>query len=324
MKRGGRHVQTGDDSMSNVSYDGPPLDMTMQHISERPALRNRLDEEAEQVVYATDPEQSGEETTTIINAPGATETQQAILEIAALMDVEATKREVYDRVDAAGVDTSYSYVCKTVAEFEDALPTPVEDEEPAEGYDKDTVTDLQADILDVAIEMGRGTTQRQVHAECEARGIDCAQSYVSKTIRQHLRTERKYKPDDEERDWDDLTAKQQIGVNFWRQYEPEECEYKTDTDAVHAFVDGRDVGYSTVWQARERWPHIIEARQDAESKTESEEIEITFQKCEIDGVEDMNELQVSVQVLQRLVARDVMDAETALEEVELLVAEVAR
>ncbi|WP_395166334.1 hypothetical protein [Natrinema pallidum] len=41
------------------SYDGDPIDCTGQHISERPSL----EEEADDVVYATDPEDAGEEST---------------------------------------------------------------------------------------------------------------------------------------------------------------------------------------------------------------------------------------------------------------------
>ncbi|QCC57348.1 hypothetical protein [Natrinema thermotolerans] len=41
------------------TYSGDPIDGTVQHISERPAL----EDEADDVVYATDPEDAGEERT---------------------------------------------------------------------------------------------------------------------------------------------------------------------------------------------------------------------------------------------------------------------
>lgn len=41
------------------SYDGDPLDWSWQYIGERP----ELDEEAEDVAYATDPDEAGEERT---------------------------------------------------------------------------------------------------------------------------------------------------------------------------------------------------------------------------------------------------------------------
>lgn len=47
------------------SYDGPALDATYQHITERPSL----DKEADDVVYATDPEDTGEETTENVPTP---------------------------------------------------------------------------------------------------------------------------------------------------------------------------------------------------------------------------------------------------------------
>jgi len=53
--------------MSGASYSGSPLDCTYQYITERPALQDdddddvdELDHEAEDVVYATDPEPTGE------------------------------------------------------------------------------------------------------------------------------------------------------------------------------------------------------------------------------------------------------------------------
>ncbi|KDE57424.1 hypothetical protein EL22_12280 [Halostagnicola sp. A56] len=45
--------------MSGRSYEGPALDGTVQYITERP----ELEKEAESVVYATDPEDIGEERT---------------------------------------------------------------------------------------------------------------------------------------------------------------------------------------------------------------------------------------------------------------------
>ncbi len=45
--------------MSGRSYEGAPLDGTVQYITERP----ELEKQAEDVVYATDPEDIGEERT---------------------------------------------------------------------------------------------------------------------------------------------------------------------------------------------------------------------------------------------------------------------
>lgn len=47
------------------SYSGSSIDASYQHISERPAL----DEEAEDVVYATEPEDAGEERTENVPVP---------------------------------------------------------------------------------------------------------------------------------------------------------------------------------------------------------------------------------------------------------------
>jgi hypothetical protein len=47
------------------SYDGPPLDATYQYITERPSL----DEQAEETLYATDPEPVGEERTENVPTP---------------------------------------------------------------------------------------------------------------------------------------------------------------------------------------------------------------------------------------------------------------
>ena len=49
--------------MSRRSYDGPALDGTYQHISERPAL------DQDGTVYATDPEPVGEERTEDVPVP---------------------------------------------------------------------------------------------------------------------------------------------------------------------------------------------------------------------------------------------------------------
>lgn len=46
--------------MTSRSYEGPSIDVGWQYFHERPAATN-LDEEAEDVVYATAPEDSGEE-----------------------------------------------------------------------------------------------------------------------------------------------------------------------------------------------------------------------------------------------------------------------
>lgn len=50
---------------ANRSYTGPALDGTYQHITERPSL----DDEADDVVYATNPEPEGEETTENVPSP---------------------------------------------------------------------------------------------------------------------------------------------------------------------------------------------------------------------------------------------------------------
>jgi len=47
------------------SYSGPAFDTTYQHISERPVL----EDEADEVVYATDPEPTGEEQTENVPTP---------------------------------------------------------------------------------------------------------------------------------------------------------------------------------------------------------------------------------------------------------------
>lgn len=51
--------------MPKRSYDGTELDHSWQYFHERPAL----EEEAETVVYATDPDDAGEETTENVPAP---------------------------------------------------------------------------------------------------------------------------------------------------------------------------------------------------------------------------------------------------------------
>lgn len=53
------------------SYDGDPIDGTVQHISERPSL----EEDADDVVYATDPSEGGEENTE--NVPDITDPSDA-------------------------------------------------------------------------------------------------------------------------------------------------------------------------------------------------------------------------------------------------------
>ncbi|AGB39774.1 hypothetical protein [Natronococcus occultus] len=60
--------------MTRRDYQGPDLDATYQHISERPEL-DRLDEDAEDVVYATEAEQ-GEETTENVPIPGEDDEDQ--------------------------------------------------------------------------------------------------------------------------------------------------------------------------------------------------------------------------------------------------------
>lgn len=52
--------------MTMHSYDGPAIDSTYQSITERPELQD----EADSVVYATDPVDSGEETTEDVPIPG--------------------------------------------------------------------------------------------------------------------------------------------------------------------------------------------------------------------------------------------------------------
>lgn len=54
--------------MTSRSYDGPALDATYQYITERP----ELEDEAEDVVYVTNPEPQGKETTE--NVPELDET----------------------------------------------------------------------------------------------------------------------------------------------------------------------------------------------------------------------------------------------------------
>lgn len=56
--------------MSKRSYSGPAIDGTYQHISDRP----ELDEQAETVEYATDPEPEGEET--VENLPDLSEERE--------------------------------------------------------------------------------------------------------------------------------------------------------------------------------------------------------------------------------------------------------
>lgn len=77
--------------MSKRAYDGPALDLSYQHITERPALRSDGGESSasteshsdggddqddvtlegeEDVVYATDPEPEGEERTENVPLPG--------------------------------------------------------------------------------------------------------------------------------------------------------------------------------------------------------------------------------------------------------------
>jgi hypothetical protein len=69
--------------MAKREYNGDPIDMTQQHISERD-----LDDEADEVEYATDPEQAGQESVTFwpSSAPPRetlNETQIAVIEAAA-------------------------------------------------------------------------------------------------------------------------------------------------------------------------------------------------------------------------------------------------
>ena len=52
--------------MPEREYEGDPLDATEQYITERP----ELEEEAEEVAYATDPEPAGETTTENVPIPG--------------------------------------------------------------------------------------------------------------------------------------------------------------------------------------------------------------------------------------------------------------
>lgn len=52
--------------MARRAYDGDPLDGTAQYITERP----ELEEEAESVEYATDPEPNGESTAENVPMPG--------------------------------------------------------------------------------------------------------------------------------------------------------------------------------------------------------------------------------------------------------------
>lgn len=47
------------------SYSGDPIDGTVQHISERPSL----EDEADDIVYATDPSEGGEERTENVPDP---------------------------------------------------------------------------------------------------------------------------------------------------------------------------------------------------------------------------------------------------------------
>lgn len=49
--------------MNGRSYSGPALDGTVQTIDEAPHWQDDLDEEADAVAYATDPEAGGQETT---------------------------------------------------------------------------------------------------------------------------------------------------------------------------------------------------------------------------------------------------------------------
>jgi hypothetical protein len=52
--------------MARRAYDGDPLDGTAQYITERP----ELEEEADEVAYATDPEPEGESTAENVPMPG--------------------------------------------------------------------------------------------------------------------------------------------------------------------------------------------------------------------------------------------------------------
>lgn len=51
--------------MTTRSYDGPALDATYQYITERP----ELEKEAEDVIYATEPEPQGKETAENVPVP---------------------------------------------------------------------------------------------------------------------------------------------------------------------------------------------------------------------------------------------------------------
>jgi hypothetical protein len=52
--------------MTKRDYEGDPLDGTVQYVTERPAL----EDEADEVAYATDPEPQGTETTENVPMPG--------------------------------------------------------------------------------------------------------------------------------------------------------------------------------------------------------------------------------------------------------------
>ena len=52
--------------MARRDYEGDPLDGTVQYITERP----ELEEEADEVEYATDPEPEGESTAENVPMPG--------------------------------------------------------------------------------------------------------------------------------------------------------------------------------------------------------------------------------------------------------------
>jgi len=51
--------------VSRRQYDGDPIDGTVQWITERPSI----EDDADDIVYATDPEESGQETTENVPVP---------------------------------------------------------------------------------------------------------------------------------------------------------------------------------------------------------------------------------------------------------------